>query len=157
MSNDMVKLEEGLRSLRLDRLAEFSRKIEDISKGFNSMMAPVYIRDFIMAYDFTNTMLASAMRMQGIAESSLKAYQAIAYFEKAPEYLESKLVKDSNAARERYVPMDADVQHAEKVKAQTEAMVTFLKNKLYEFRAAHEAVKKIAYSGEYGDSPHEGM
>ena len=110
MSQDLVKVEEGLRSLRLDRLAEFTKKIEDISKGFNTMLAPVYLRDFIMAYDFTNTMLASAMRMHGIADSALRNAEAIAYFENAPTYLESKGVKDSDAARKRYVPMDQEVQ-----------------------------------------------
>lgn len=157
MSSDLVKVEEGLRSLRLDRLAEYTKKIEDVSKGFNTMLAPVYLRDFIMAFDFTNTMLSSAMRMYGIAESSLRTAEAIAYFENAPEYLESKGVKDSDAARKRYIPMDPAVQHAEKVKSQAEAMVTFLRNKLQEFRLAHDDVKKIAYSSEYTDSPNEGM
>jgi hypothetical protein len=121
------------------------------------MLAPVYLRDFVMAYDFTNTMLASAMRMHGIAVAALKTAEAVAYFENAPAYLESKGVKESNAARERYVPMDPGVQYAEKVKSQSEAMVVFLKNKLQEFRLAHDDVKKIAYSNEYNDSPNEGM
>jgi len=157
MSSDLVKVEEGLRSLRLDRLAEFTKKIEDISKGFNTMLAPVYLRDFIMAYDFTNTMLASAMRMHGIAESAQKTAEAIAYFENAHDYLQQKGVKDSDAARRRYIPMDPAVQHADKVKAQAEAMVLFLKNKLQAFRLAHDDTKKIAYANEYNDSPNEGM
>jgi len=158
MSAELIKVEEGLRSLRLDRLVEFTKKIEDISKGFNAMLAPVYLRDFIMAYDFTNTMLASAMRMYGIADSALRSAEAIAYFENAPGYLQSKGVKESDAARKRYIPMDPDVQHADKVKAQAEAMVVFLKNKLQCFRLAHDDVKKIAYANEYSnDSPNEGM
>jgi len=157
MSADLVKVEESLRALRLDRLAEFTKKIEDISKGFNTMLAPVYLRDFIMAYDFTNTMLASAMRCHGIADSAQKTAEAIAYFENAPDYLKEKGVKDSDAARKRYIHMDLHVQHADKVKAQAEAMVYFLKNKLQEFRLAHDDVKKIAYSSEYNDSPNEGM
>ena len=157
MSSDLVKVEEGLRSLRLDRLAEFTKKIEDISKGFNAMLAPTYLRDFIMAYDFTNTMLASAMRMYGISESAHKTAEAIAYFENAPEYLESKGVKDTDAARKRYIPIDPTVQQAEKVKAQAEAMVVFLRNKLQAFRLAHDDCKKIAYANEYNDSPNEGM
>jgi hypothetical protein len=157
MSQDLVKVEEGLRSLRLDRLAEFTKKIEDISKGFNTMLAPVYLRDFIMAYDFTNTMLASAMRMHGIADSALRNAEAVAYFENAPTYLESKGVKDSDAARKRYVPMDPEVQQADKIKAQAEAMVVFLKNKLQAFRLAHDDTKKIAYANETNDSPFEGM
>ena len=158
MSQDLIKVEEGLRSLRLDRLAEFTKKIEDISKGFNTMLAPVYLRDFIMAYDFTNTMYASSVRMFGIAEAEKKTAEAIAYFENAPDYLESKGVKDTDAARKRYVDMDPAVVHANKVKAQAESMMIFLRNKLQEFRLAHDDVKKIAYSNEYSnDSPNEGM
>ena len=158
MSSDLVKVEEGLRSLRLDRLAEFTKKIEDISKGFNTMLAPVYLRDFIMAYDFTNTMYASAMRMYGIAESAQKTAEAIAYFENAPDYLQGKGVKDSDAARKRYLPMDPGVQQADKIKAQAEAMMIFLRNKLQEFRLAHDDVKKIAYANDYShNSAHEGM
>lgn len=157
MSADLVKVEEGLRSLRLDRLAEFTKKIEDISKGFNTMLAPTYLRDFIMAYDFTNTMLASAMRMHGIADSAQKTAEAIAYFDNAPDYLQEKGIKDSDAARKRYIHIDPDVQHADKVKAQAEAMVAFLKNKLQAFRFAHDDTKKIAYANENNDSPNEGM
>jgi hypothetical protein len=157
MSVDLIKVEESLRALKLDRLAEYTKKIEDISKGFNTMLAPTYLRDFIMAYDFTNTMLASAMRCHGIAASAQATAEAIAYFENAPDYLLSKGVKESDAARKRYIPMDPDVQHADKVKAQAEAMVAFLKNKLQAFRLAHDDVKKIAYSSEYNDSPNEGM
>jgi hypothetical protein len=158
MSQDLIKVEEGLRSLRLDRLAEFTKKIEDISKGFNTMLAPVYLRDFIMAYDFTNTMYASSVRMFGIAEAEKKTAEAIAYFENAPDYLESKGVKDTDAARKRYVDMDPAVVHANKVRAQAESMMIFLRNKLQEFRLAHDDVKKIAYANEYNnDSPNESM
>lgn len=155
---DLVKIEEGLKALRLDKIVEYTKKLDDISKGFNTMLAPMYLRDFIMAYDVTNSMYAASMRLYANAESALKTAEAIAYFENAPEYLEAKGVKESDAARKRYIPLDPGVQQAEEIKAKAESLMTFLRNKLQEFRLAHDDVKKIAYSNDYSnDSPNEGM
>ena len=103
------------------------------------------MRDFISAMDITNSMLSSAMKLDLDAESALKDSEAIAWLDMAPEYLKSKGVKDSNDARKRYVDLDPDVKKAREVKAKTEAIVSFLKNKLQIFRCAHDDVKKIGY------------
>ena len=85
MNSEVQKIEDGLSNLKLDRLAEFTRRLEDISGGFNTMLAPVYIRDFIMAYDLTSTLLATSMRLLGAAESALDTAESIAYMDNAPE------------------------------------------------------------------------
>lgn len=151
------KLEKDLKSLDVTEIVKYTEKLKDISKGLNTMLAPIYLRDFIIAYDVTNGLLSKAMFYLGQAESALKTAQSIAYFDSAPDFLAQKGVKDSSSARERFIPLDDGVQRAEQVKARAEATVSFLKNKLFEFRAAHEAVKKIAYSSEYNNSPNEGM
>lgn len=151
------KLEKDLKSLDMTGVVKYTEKLQDISKGLNTMLAPLYLRDFILAYDITNGLLSKAMYYLGQAEAALKTAESIAYFDNAPEFLEKKAVKDTAEARKKFIPLDPSVQKAEQVKARAEAMVSFLKNKMFEFRAAHEAVKKIAYSGDYGNSPNEGM
>ena len=156
MSN-LVKVEEGLKALDLTMIIKFTKKLEDIGQGFNGMLAPVYLRDFLVAYDCTNILHAKAMKLFANADSALETAEAIAYFENAPEYLESKGVKDTDAARKRYVPLDTGVQQAKDARAKAEAMCSMLRNKMQEFRLAHDDVKKIAYAGDYNDSPNEGM
>ena len=151
------KLEENLKSLDMTNVLRYTEKLEDISSGFNTMLAPIYIRDFIIAYDITNTLLSKAMYYLGQAESALKTAESIAYLDMAGDFLKERKIKDTADARKRYIPIDPSVQRAEQVKSRAEAMVSLLRNKLYEFRAAHEAVKKIAYSGDYSNSPNDGM
>jgi len=154
----LVKIEEGLQSLDMTRVIEFTRKIQDISKGFNTQLAPIYLRDFIIAYDLTNALLAKAVRTDLRADAFLKQVESIAYMDNAHEYLEQRGIKDTAEARKRYVPIDPDVMKAQDTKARTAAMVVFLKNKLFEFRLAHDDVKKIAYSSDYNhNTEYEGI
>jgi hypothetical protein len=150
------KLEKDLKSLDLSKVLKYQQKLEDLTQGANTMNAPMYLRDFILAYDETNNLLAKATRYLGQAEASLKTAESMAYFDAAPDFLKDNGVKDSSEARKRYIPLDPRVQDAERVKSFAESMVAFLKNKMFEFRAAHEAVKKMAYSGDYSNSPYEG-
>jgi hypothetical protein len=119
-------------------------------------MAPVYMRDFILAYDVTNTMLSRAIRADLEAASAVDTARSIAYLDKAGDYLKLKNIKDSSEARKQYIEIDSDVQRANNLRAKTQAMVSFLKNKMQEFRLAHDDVKKIAYGDQYL-SPEEGM
>lgn len=154
----LVRIEEGLQSLDMTRVVEFTRKIQDISKGFNTQLAPIYLRDFILAIDVTNALLASAIRTHNRAEAYTKQMEAIAFMDKAKAQIEASGLRDSAEARKKYVPMDPDVVKAHEVKSKTEAMVVFLKNKLMEFRLAHDDVKKIAYSNDYNhNTEYEGM
>jgi hypothetical protein len=107
--------------------------------------------------DITTDLLARAVRNDLRASAKLKEAESIAYFDKAPEYLKEKEVRSSSEAKKMYVPLDEDVQEAQDNKAQSEAMVTYLKNKLQAFRMAHDDVKKIAYANDYNNSPNEGF
>ena len=95
--------------------------------------------------DLTNTMLTSAVKLDLDAASALKDAEAVAWLDNATPFLSSKGIKDSAEARKRYVDYDPDVKDAREVKAKTEALVAFLKNKLQIFRCAHDDVKKISY------------
>jgi len=148
-------LSERLKSIDVSKLVEFSRKIKDIG-SLNHMLAPAYLRDFIVAYDYTNSMLSVAVRCDAEASSHLDSVKAIAYLDRAGEYLQNKGIKDSAEARKRYVDIDEEVLKAQEMKAKTTALVVFLKNKLQTYRMAHDDTKKMVYSDSY-QSPEEGF
>ena len=155
MVDSLKALEERLVSIDVTRLAEYTKKFKDIGT-INKMMAPIYMRDFIIGYDIANTMLSQAIRYDLEAAVVGDTAKSIAYLEKAGEYLKEKGIKESSEARKQYVDIDEDVIHTANLKAKTTALVSFLKNKMQEFRLAHDDVKKIAYEEQYS-SPDEGM
>lgn len=140
----------------IQRLAAYANKISTIGRGFNKMHAPIYIQDFSIAYDIAANMMYEAMRKDMQADSALKVAESIAYLENAKEYLIAHDIKDTSEARKQYVPIDPAVQAAADRKAQTTAVVSFLKHQLIQFKMAIESTKKIAYGDMYL-SPEEGM
>ena len=134
-----------LQSIDVTSLLAYTEKINDIS-NMNKMLAPNYLRDFILALDLTSTMLSKAVKINLNAKASLDKCKAIAYLDKAPGYCEEKGIKLSNGVREMYVDLDDDVVKAKDIYAATEAMVLFLKNKYQAFRCAHDDVKKISFN-----------
>jgi uncharacterized protein (DUF2164 family) len=149
-------IENSLKAIDITRLAEYTKRIQEIGQGFYPMLAPIFIRDFIIAYDITNTFLAEATKADVRADTAIKRFEAIAFLEKAGAYFEANGIKDTAAARERYVHIDDDVMAAREAKAKTIAICKFLYNKLQEFRCAHDSVRKIAYTQSF-QSDHEGM
>ena len=145
------------KSQQLEKIVEMSKKLERIAEGSNSMVAPLMMRDFILAMDVTSDLLSKTIRNDIRATAKLKQAEAEAYFDRAPDYLKNKGVRDSSEAKKMYIPLDPDVLSAIEEKAQTEALTTWLKNKLQEFRMAHDDVKKMAYASDYANSPNEGM
>lgn len=154
-SNIPKTLEQRLQKIDVTRLVEYSRKIDDIAT-LNHMMAPQYLRDFIKAYDYTNTMLSMAVRLDAEASSKLDTAKSIAFLDRAGDYLKDKGIKDSAEARKKYIDVDSDVIHYTDLKAKTSALVALLKNKLQAFRMAHDDVKKMVYSDSY-QTPEEGF
>lgn len=151
------KLDNDLKSLDMTAILKYTRQLEEISGGLTSLSAPSYLRDFIIAFDVTNTMLSKAIYFHGQAEAALKTAQSIAFLDNAHEYLQERSIKDSAEARKQYIAVDPDVQKAEQVKARAEAMVSLLKNKLQAFRLAHDDIKKMAYTSDATNSGFEGM
>jgi hypothetical protein len=142
---------------RLDvtRLAEYVNKISELS-SINKMMAPTYLRDFIVGQDVAANMLARAMQADSKAKTKVEHMEAVAYLEKAKEYLDVHGIKDTSEARKQYVCLDKAVLEAKDEKAKTEAMVTLFKSKLSQLRQAHDTLKKIIYDRS-NDTPWEGM
>ena len=138
-----------LQSIDVTKLVAYTRMINDIGT-LNKMMAPNYLRDFIMALDLTSSMLSKATKSNLDAKSNLDKARAIAYLDRAEDYCKDKGIKMSNGVREAYVDLDVDVLRAKEVYAATEAMVVFLKNKYQAFRCAHDDVKKISFNDVQG-------
>jgi len=155
VENALQRIEERLVSIDVTKLVEYTKKIKEIGT-INKMMAPVYLRDFIIAYDVTNSMLSQAIRFDLETAAALDTARSIAYLDKAGDYLKTKGIKESSEARKQYVDIDETVIRAANTRAKTQALVSFLKNKMQEFRLAHDDVKKIAYGEQYM-SPDEGI
>ena len=136
-------------------LVKYTQKIKDIG-SLQKMMAPLYLKDFIEAMDVSSTMLSAAVRLDLDAETKLKQSESIAFLDRAGDYLKDKGIKDSAEARKKYIDIDTDVLVAKNEKARTAALVVFLKNKVQQFRLAHDDVKKISY-GDQQLSNWEGM
>lgn len=156
---DIVKFNKDVANISesMSKLMEYSNKIKDIGPGFNSMAAPLYLRDFIVAYDIAGSALAKAMKCDLEADYALEVAEAIAFLERAPEYLKAHNMKDTVDTKKYVVDLDPDVRAAKEMKAKTVALVTFLKSKMQHFRMALESLKKIAYGGDTFRSPEEGM
>jgi hypothetical protein len=154
-SQSLVAVEQRLKTIDVTKLVEYTLKIRDIG-GLNNMMAPTYLRDFILGYDVANSMLATAVRCEIEVKTALDRARAIAYLDRAQDYCKEHGIKISNGVREQYVELDDDVAAAKSLYAKATAMTTFLKNKLQEFRMAHDDVKKMVYSDSY-QTPNEGF
>jgi hypothetical protein len=153
-NNALAVVQSQLQAIDVTKIAEYSRKLKDIG-SITKMMAPMYLRDFILAYDATNTLYASAIRCDIMAATAFDTAKSIAYLDNARAYLEARNIKDTAEARKQYVDVDADVIAAADTKAKTAALVQLLRNKLQEFRMAHDDVKKMTYGDGYS-SPEEG-
>ena len=134
-----------LQTIDVTKLVHYTEKIKDVG-SLNKMLAPNYLRDFIMAMDMTSSMLSKAVQANLKAKSDLEKAKAIAYLDHATDYCKEKGIKISNGVREMYVDLDNDVIVAKERYAASEAMVAFLKNKYQAFRCAHDDVKKISFN-----------
>lgn len=143
------------RVVDITRLAEYINKIEDMAT-ISKMIAPVYLRDFIVGQDVAATLLAKAVQTDNKAKATLEYAESIAYLENAKVYLDSKGIKDTSEARKQFVNIDPEVIKAKDQKAMTEAMVVLLKSKCSELRQAHDTLKKIVY-GDPNMTNYEGM
>lgn len=134
-----------LQSIDVTKLVEYTNLIKDIGT-MNKMMAPNYLKNFIMAMDMTSSMLAKAVKTNLEYKASLDRFKAIAYLDKARDYCINNEIKISNGVREMYIDLDEDVIAAKDKYAASEAMVVFLKNKYQAFRVSHDDVKKISFN-----------
>lgn len=142
-------------TIDVGRLATYLDKVRDIA-SINKMMGPTYLRDFIEGQDVAGQLVAKAVQADIKAKARLEHAEAVAYLDKAGDYLASKQIKDSSEARKRYIDIDEEVVAAKDHKAMTEALVSLMKSKQSVLRQAHDDLKKIIY-GDSHMTPFEGM
>lgn len=147
--------EKQVATIDVTQLAGYLAKIKDIA-SINKMMGATYLRDFIEGQDVAGVLLARAIREDAKAKAKLEHAESIAYLDRASDYLASKGIKYSSEAAKRYIDIDEDVLRAKDNKAQTEALVCLMKNKLSVLRQGHDDVKKILY-GDSHMTGYEGM
>lgn len=148
-------MSDKIATIDVTSLAQYLQKVGQLS-SINKMMGPTYLKDFIEGQDVAGAMLARAIREDGKMKARLDQAKAIAFLDRSGEYLTAKGFKITDEARKRYVDLDDDVMTAADAKAQTEALVALLKNKLSILRQAHDDLKKILY-GDQNMTPWEGM
>lgn len=147
--------ENKLPTIDVGQLAIYLEKVRDIA-SINKMMGATYLRDFIEGQDVAGQLVAKAVQADIKAKSRLEQAEAIAYLDRATDYLKSKQIKDSSEARKRYIDIDEAVIAAKDHKAMTEALVSLMKSKQSVLRQAHDDLKKILY-GDQHMTPYEGM
>lgn len=147
--------EKQVATIDVTQLAVYLSKVKELA-SINKMMGATYLRDFIEGQDIAGAMLARAIREDAKAKAKLEQAEAIAYLDYAADYLKARGIKDSSEARKRYVDVDDNVVIAKDKKAQTEALVSLMKNKLSVLRQAHDDLKKILY-GDQHMTGYEGM
>lgn len=137
-------MSDKIQAIDVTTLARYLEKVGQLA-SINKMMGPTFLKDFIEGQDVAGAMLARAIREDGRMKARLDQAKAIAYLDRAAEYLKAKDIKLTDESRKRYVDIDDDVMIAADSKAQTEALVALLKNKLSVLRQAHDDLKKILY------------
>lgn len=147
MGQDLATIEQTLDSLDLQKIASYTRKLADIGDGFNKMMAPVYARDFVIAYDVSSVMLARALQAELQAKSAVEEAEAIAFLDRAPDYFKKRDEKPTVEAKKAYVALDPDVKVAKDLHARSVATVSLLKAKVNEFKEAISLVKTLQNDG----------
>jgi len=142
-------------NIDVTQLAVYLNKVKDIA-SINKMMGATYLRDFIEGQDIAGSLVARAIREDARAKARLEQAEAMAYLDKATDWLKSRGIKESSEARKQYIDIDEDVVAAKDKKAQTEALVFLMKSKQSVLRQAHDDLKKILY-GDSHLTPYEGM
>ncbi|NJO52551.1 MAG: hypothetical protein HC840_27675 [Leptolyngbyaceae cyanobacterium RM2_2_4] len=155
VASKLDKLNSKFSTVDITQLVKFENKIRELG-NFNIMLAPQYMRDFIDAQDVCGVMLATAILVNEKSKALLEEAESIAYLDHATDYLNAKGIKDTADARKRYIDIDADVIRAKDIHAKSMALVSLLNNKLWNFKQAHDDVKKMSYSDQKM-TPYDGM
>lgn len=132
----------ALATIDVTNLVEYVKEAENIST-VSKMHAPMHLQKLIKGMDCAAELLADAVRADIKAKARLDMAESIAFLQNASAYLVGRNLKDTAEARKMYISIDPDVVAASDVKAQTEALVTLLKNKLITIKTAHDDLKKF--------------
>ncbi len=138
----------ALATVDITGLVEYLNKGKEFA-SVSKLHAPLYLQDFIKGLDLASNLLAQAVEEDIKRKARLEHLEAVAYLEKASIYLQARGTKDTSEARKMYVQIDPEVAKASDAKAQTEALVTLIKNKLMILKTSHDDLKKIHWADQH--------
>lgn len=136
-------IQSRLDAIDLNKLNDYVRKLQTVDQGYNKNLAPGMMRDFIVAQDIASVLLARAVQAEMMAKSAVETAEAIATLDKADAYFAAKGQKATDKMRQAYVALDPEVQQTKELHARAVAIVTLVKNRVYEFKSGYEAVKQL--------------
>lgn len=151
----LEEVESRLNSIDINKLNDYVRKLQTIDQGYNKALAPGMMRDFIVAQDIASVLLARAVQAEMLAKSAVETAEAVATLDKADDYFAAKNQKATDKMRQAYVALDPDVKQAKELYARAVAIVTLVKNRVYEFKSGYEAVKQLCRDSQ--QTPWEGI
>jgi hypothetical protein len=136
-------IESMLNAIDPSKLNDYVRKLQNVDQGHDKNLAPGMMRDFIVAQDIASVLLARAVHAEMMAKAAIDTAEAIATLDKADDYFLAKGQKPTDKMRQAYVILDADVKQAKELHARATAIVTLVKNRVYEFKGAFDAVRQL--------------
>ena len=137
------EVESKLNAIDMSRLNDYVRKLSTIEEASNTNLAPTMMRDFIMAQDLSSVMLARAIQAEMMAKAAVETAEAIALLDKSEDFFKKREQKPTADLRKAYVVLDPDVVAARDLHAKAVAIVSILKNRVYEFKSALDSVRQI--------------
>ena len=141
---DIAVIKEKANNIDITKIAQYCSLVEKIST-VTPMTAPVFIKDFVVAYDYASSMLTDISRWAMATKAKLDSAESIAFLDKSRVYLEANGIKATDDSKKKYIDIDPDVVIIRDLHEQLVALEDHLKRKLTLFKAAHDDIKKIIY------------
>lgn len=128
--------------VNMTEIYEYEKMIHAIAT-INNLNGAFYMREFLNAKELASSFYCRLMYDYEQSKNKAREAQAIAYLEKADEYLKEKNIKSTDEAKKQYVQIDPDYKAAKDRQDMVEALMTLMQNKVKKFQDAHDDVKKI--------------
>lgn len=156
-SNPLLINEREIEKFREQLIEEYQTDITAVIKyeeekkeltQVDLMSGPMYMKDFNRAFDLLSGAIGKLKTRLISAQSHLDEQEALAKFERAPEYFKDKgipnnQIKDSISLRESYLPLDKEYRKAKERVEAMKALIWWLESWRKTFQMAHDDAKKI--------------
>jgi hypothetical protein len=109
----------------------------------NSMNGPYYMQEFLKGKELASSYLCKLIFEYEQAKNQTKESYAIAYLEKAEEYLKLRNIKSTDEAKKQYVQIDEAYKKAKDKEDALKALMTLMSNKMDAIQSAHDDAKKV--------------
>lgn len=132
--------------IEYSKIRDYESKRKEIVT-LDIISAPMYMRDFNSACDHVAGIIAKIELALSAAKVEMKAEEAKAKLERAPQYLKDhgllESMKDSDSLRKTYLNLDEQYKQAVQKHDALEALHKYMVNKLDAFTRDYYSVKSI--------------